>query len=71
MSKNVSIDEMADAINEGLRGRVLIHRLSASCIRKLRTSVQTTLCTTISIGWTLRCTPIIKTRIWKRALKKS
>ena len=53
------------------KGRVLIHRLSASCIRKPRISAQITLCTTISTGWTSRCTPITKTRIWKQLLKKS
>lgn len=28
-------------------------------------------CTTISTGWTSRCTPTTKTRIWKQILKKS
>ena len=42
-----------------------------SDIRKPRTLVRITLCTIISTGWTLRCTPITKTRIWKQILKKS
>lgn len=29
------------------------------------------LVSTISTGWTLRCTPTTKTRIWKQILKKS
>ena len=41
-------------------GESLIHRLSASCIRKLRTLARIILCTTISTGWTLRSTPITR-----------
>ena len=52
-------------------GESLIHRLSASCIRKLRTFGADNLVYHHFNGWTLRSTPITKTRIWKQILKKS
>ena len=38
---------------------------------RAKTSAQTTLCTTISIGWLSRCTPITKIRILRQQSKKS
>lgn len=52
-------------------GRAPTHRSSVSCTRERKTSAQTTLCTTISIGWLSRCTPITKIRILRQQSKKS
>lgn len=48
-----------------------IRHSSVFCIRKPQILVRTASCTTTSIGWTLRCTPITKIRIRRQQSKKS
>ena len=52
-------------------GKALIRHSSVFCIRKPQILVRTASCTTTSIGWTLRCTPITKIRIRRQQSKKS